>query len=131
MLERMVVGTVPRKHHIALRDDQGNLFYEECLTQEGFEGPYTIVYHQRPPHTQTLAPVKHGWELPVAADARPLAKRHYQTAEMPAAGGAAIDRRVPLLFNDDVTLSVVKPSEPDPVYFANGDADELFYVHQG
>ena len=70
MLDRVVQGKVPRKHHIALRDEQGKLFYEECLTREGFEGPYTICYHQRPPQAQRLASVPHGWELPTAIAGR-------------------------------------------------------------
>jgi homogentisate 1,2-dioxygenase len=131
MLERVVEGKVPRKHHLALRDEGGRLYYEECLTQEGFEGPYTIVYHQHPPHTQRLAEVKHGWTLPVAVADRPLAKRHYKSQELKRRGGPPVDARVPLLFNADVTLSVLRPTEPDPVYFANGDADELLYAFQG
>jgi len=131
MLERVVVGKVPRKHHIALRDEAGRLLYEECITQQGFEGPYTIAYHLRAPHTQRVAKVAHGWELPVAAPKRPLAKRHYKTQEMKPKGGAPVDARVPLLFNPDVVLSLVAPTEPDPVYFVNADGDELFYIHEG
>ena len=51
MLDRVVAGTVPRKHHIALRSEAGELRYEECLTREGFDGPYTIAYHERRPRT--------------------------------------------------------------------------------
>src|SRR4249919_538603 len=109
MLERRVVGTVPRKHHLQLRDEQGRLQYEECLTQEGFDGPYTIVYHQRPPHTQRVAKVEHGWELPVAVPERGLAKRHYKSQELVRKAGPPVDARVPLLFNADVVLSVVNP----------------------
>src|SRR4051794_26813839 len=54
MIERLVFGTVPRKHHIQLRLEGGALAFEECFTQEGFEGPYTIAYHLRAPHTQRL-----------------------------------------------------------------------------
>lgn len=131
MLERVVVGKVPRKHHIQLRDEAGRLMFEECLTQQGFEGPYTIAYHQREPHTQTVAEVRAGWELPRAVAERPLAKRHYKTQEMQRRKGPAVNVRTPLLFNQDVTLSVAFPTEPDPVYFVNADGDDLFYVHKG
>ena len=66
MFERRVVGKVPRKHHIQLRDDKGTLMFEECLTRDGFEGPYTIAYHQKAPHTQSLGEAKGGWEAPTA-----------------------------------------------------------------
>jgi homogentisate 1,2-dioxygenase len=131
MFERRVVGTVPRKHHIQLRDEQGTLMYEECITCDGFEGPYTIAYHQRPPHTQSVSEPTHGWKAPEPITGRALAKRHYKTQELQPVGGAPIDARVPLLFNADVTLGVVHPTEEDPVYFSNADGDDLFYIHAG
>jgi homogentisate 1,2-dioxygenase len=132
MLDRMQVGEVAAKHHIALRDAAGNLRWEECLTRDGFEGPYTILYHRERPHEQRVTKAEHGWRLPEAAGAdRPLQKRHYRSQDLPSRGGASVDSRVPLLFNADVTLSISRPSEADPVYFVNGDADELHYVFEG
>ncbi|HEY0094539.1 MAG TPA: homogentisate 1,2-dioxygenase, partial [Archangium sp.] len=131
MFERRVVGKVPRKHHIQLRDEKGTLMFEECLTRDGFEGPYTIAYHQKAPHTQGLGEVKGGWEPPKAVPEQRLAKRHYKTQELPKKGGAPLNARVPLLFNADVTLGVLHPTEADSVYFTNADADDLFYIHQG
>ncbi|HTP49316.1 MAG TPA: homogentisate 1,2-dioxygenase [Anaeromyxobacteraceae bacterium] len=131
MIDRMVLGEVPRKHHIALRDGSGRLRHEECLTRRGFDGPYTILYHQERPHAQRPAEVSHGWRLPLSVPPRPLRKRHYLTQELRAAGGAPLDARVPLLFNDDVVLSLVTPTEPDPVYFQNGDGDDLYFVAEG
>ncbi|WP_437955449.1 homogentisate 1,2-dioxygenase [Sorangium sp. So ce119] len=131
MLDRVVAGTVPRKHHIALRSEAGELRYEECLTREGFDGPYTIAYHERRPHEHRAAPAAHGFALPVAAPPRPLAKRHYRSQDLPRRGGPAIDCRAPLLFNDDVVIGLAQPDAADPVYFANADADELFFIFQG
>src|SRR5690349_2279429 len=131
MLERMAVGSVPRKHHIQLRGEDGKLRFEECLTREGFEGPYTIAYHLAEPHTQSLGPAKHGWKLPRAVEGRPLAKRHFRSQDLKPKGGAPIDARVPLLFNNDVVLSVLQPTAPDPVYFVNGDGDDLLFIFEG
>lgn len=132
MLDRMQVGEVPAKHHIALRGAGGELYWEECLTREGFEGPYTILYHQHRPHEQRVAQAQHGWTPPRPAGSdRPLAKRHYRGQDLPSEGGPAVDARVPLLFNADVTLSLMHPSEPDPVYFMDSDADDLVFVHEG
>jgi len=131
MLDRMCVGDVARKHHIQLRGPDGALRYEECFTRDGFDGPYTILYHLRRPHTQRLAPARHGWQKPIAADERALAKRHYQSGKLATQGGAQIDARVPLMFNDDLIAGVVFPTAPDPVYIADGDADQLIYVHRG
>jgi homogentisate 1,2-dioxygenase len=134
MLERLVVGTVPPKHHIALRDAEGRLLWEECFTRDGFDGPYTIMYHLRRPHEQRVAAVAHGWpapELAPAARERPLAKRHYRSQLLATPEGPPVDARVPLLFNEDVVLSVARPTAADPTYVANADGDELVYVHEG
>jgi homogentisate 1,2-dioxygenase len=131
MLDRMALGSLPAKPHTQLRDG-GELRYEECFTRDGFDGPFTIMYHLRRPHTQRLAPAVHGWLPPVAAaGGKALAKRHYRAAEIERAPGSQLDRRVALVFNDDVIAGVAFPTEPDPAYVANGDGDELIYIHQG
>ncbi|RMG14906.1 MAG: homogentisate 1,2-dioxygenase [Deltaproteobacteria bacterium] len=131
MLERIQLGEVPRKHHIVFRGEDGSLRWEECLTRLGFDGPYTILYHLRRPHEARRAELTHGWEVPHGEDARPLLRRHYRTPELPPTKGPAIDVRVPLLHNEDIVISMVRPTEPDPVYFANADADELFFIYEG
>jgi len=130
MLARVVCGEVPRKHHIAFRDAEGRLRHEECFTRAGFDGPY-IAYHVNRPHAQHVAETRHGWKIPAATAPRSIAKRHYRTQDLESAGGAPVDARVPLLFNQDVAIAMVTPGRADPVYVANGDADDLFYVFEG
>jgi homogentisate 1,2-dioxygenase len=38
---------------------------------------------------------------------------------------------MPLLFNPDVVISVMQPSQSDPVYFSNADGDDLYFIHHG
>jgi homogentisate 1,2-dioxygenase len=64
MIERLAFGEIPRKHHIALTGEGGALRWEECITQQGFEGPYTICYHLERPHEQRVIDVSHGWPQP-------------------------------------------------------------------
>ena len=98
--------------------------YEECFTRDGFEGPYTIAL---PPAARRT---RSGWRrrstagrAPRRRAGAPLAKRHYKTQRAAARRAARRwTRASPLLFNADVTLGVVFPTEPDPVYFTNGDA---------
>ena len=72
MLDRMVQGAVPRKHHIAFRDAEGRLLYEEAFTRAGFDGPYTLVYHRNRPARDARAPRSaHGWTLPRGGGAAP------------------------------------------------------------
>ncbi|HMF43959.1 MAG TPA: homogentisate 1,2-dioxygenase, partial [Polyangia bacterium] len=133
MLDRMTAGEIPPKPHTALRDGAGTLRHEECLTRDGFDGPFTIMYHADRPHTAAVANAGHGWEIPEAVDdaLRPLARRHYRSQELARRGGPPIDARVPLLFNDDVVISIAHPDEADPVYFANGDGDDLYFIVDG
>jgi homogentisate 1,2-dioxygenase len=130
MLERMAVGTLPAKHHIALRDELGALRYEECLTRSGFDGPYTILYHTHRPQALRPTSTRHVYRAPGRLPREGLARRHYRSAEV-SSHGPLLDARVPLLFNADIVLGVAKPTESDPVYFVNGDADEIIFVRSG
>jgi homogentisate 1,2-dioxygenase len=131
MLDRIVVGEVPKKHHITLEGPDGALRYEECITRLGFDGPYSILYHVHRPQAVKVGSAKHGWSAPTAAPARRLAKRHFRSQKLSPKMGPAIDGRVPILFNDDVIASVLHPSEPDPVYFSNADGDDLYFIFEG
>jgi homogentisate 1,2-dioxygenase len=133
MLDRMVAGQVADKPHTALRDEAGRLRHEECLTREGFDGPFTILYHVDRPHIAAPSAATHGWEIPGADDDQPrsLARRHYRSQELPRRGGPPVDARAPLLFNADLVISILHPDAPDPVYFSNGDGDDLFFVLEG
>jgi homogentisate 1,2-dioxygenase len=131
VLDRIVQGEVPRKHHLAFRDARGTLRYEEAYTRAGFDGPYTLAYHLHPPHATRAVEARHGFPLPAPLPPRPLLKRHYRTQDLPAPGGPPVDARIPLLFNADLVVSLALPGAEDPVYFANGDADELLFVAEG
>ena len=59
-------------------------------------------------------------------------RRHYRSQDLARRGGGPpVDARVPLLFNQDVTISVMHPELADPVYFANGDGDDLYFIFAG
>jgi homogentisate 1,2-dioxygenase len=131
MLDRVVQGAVPRKHHLAFRDAEGALLYEEAFTRAGFDGPYTLAYHRGRPHAMQPAPARHGSPAPRDAGERPLARRHLRTQDLAPRGGPPVDARVPLLFSEDVVISFSTPDAPDPVYVSNGDADELLFLHEG
>jgi homogentisate 1,2-dioxygenase len=134
MIDYQRRGTVPPKHHTQLRRPDGaGVYYEECLTREGFDGAYAILYHAFPTTDDAeVRPSTRGWPAPVEAAPEDgvLRRRLFQTASLPA-GGAMLDARLPLLFNDDLTVLFARPASSDDVYFANGDGDELAYVFAG
>jgi homogentisate 1,2-dioxygenase len=122
MLERQSAGELPAKHHIQLRGPDGALRVEECLTREGFAGAYTLMYHLHRPHPSDRVAAAHGWPAPVEAGAeRHLSRRHLWSGQL-GSGGAPVDARRPLLFNDDVVIGVAKPDAPDPVYVVHAEA---------
>ena len=131
MLDRIVQGEVPRKHHLALRDVAGVLRHEEAWTRAGFEGAYTLAYHLGRPHAARPDQSAHGWPAPVATASRALARHHYRTQDLPLAGGAPVDAFRPLLWSPDLTVGLALPGAPDPVYVRNGDGDELLFVAEG
>ncbi len=132
MIDRMTAGTIPAKPHTALRRD-GRLLHEHCLTRQGFDGPFTIAYRLHAPHVQTAwSRYDSALGPPVADNDRtaPLLRRHYLSHAL-GRGGAPLAARQPLLFSDDVILTIVRPTESDTLYFENGDSDDLYFIHEG
>ncbi|HZU81301.1 MAG TPA: homogentisate 1,2-dioxygenase domain-containing protein [Polyangiaceae bacterium] len=144
MIDRQACGLLPDKLHTALRVPErpgaagsgapdGALLYEEMFTRGGFDGPFTAFYHlfalpsQREPAASCRGPAATHAD-PDAA--RPLKRRLYDSGRLPS-GGMLVDRRVPILFNDDVAVLLARPDTTDDVYFANGDGDELWFVQEG
>jgi homogentisate 1,2-dioxygenase len=131
VLDRLVQGEVPRKHHVALRGADGALRHEEAYTRAGFDGPYTLSYHLHRPHPSHANQAGRGWTVPSPVPPEALRRHHYRTQDLPARHGPAVDARTPLLWNADLTLGLVTPDAEDPCYFRNGDGDELFYLERG
>jgi homogentisate 1,2-dioxygenase len=131
MLERRSAGRLPDAPHTQLRADDGRLLYEHCITRQGFDGPYTIAYHEQRPHQALPAS-----EAPVAlppAEHRPerLLRRHYPTPTSTLTLEPFPRHRGRLLENADVAVSLAMPTRSDAAYFANADGDELYFIHAG
>ncbi|HVZ36681.1 MAG TPA: cupin domain-containing protein, partial [Polyangiaceae bacterium] len=130
MLERLACGELPPKHHVALHGPGQALRYEACLTRGGFEGGYTITYHEHRP--QALRAVGDPVAIPLAAAGSgpaSLARRHYRTAEL--LGGTPSGQALPLLYNDDVVIGCRLPDRDDATYQMNAGADELCFALSG
>ena len=50
MLDRITRGFVPPRPHTVVKASDGRVLYEECLTRDGFDGPFSILYHRYRPH---------------------------------------------------------------------------------
>jgi homogentisate 1,2-dioxygenase len=130
MLARLAFGDLPKKPHTALRDGAGRLRYEECITRRGFDGPFTILYHEHRPHEAIPVGARAGWAPARRESPSPL-RRHFRGGELVSSGGSVLHARSVLLENDDVALALVRPSTDDDAYFSNGDGDDLYFIHEG
>jgi homogentisate 1,2-dioxygenase len=132
MLERIAQGELPAKHHIAARSDGGALRYEECLTRQGFEGPYTILYHQRRPHAlqATASAISSLAPAPEPGAPHPLRRRHFHGSKV-RASASVLESHDALLFSADVTVGVLRPTRSDAAYSIDADADRLLFVRSG
>jgi homogentisate 1,2-dioxygenase len=126
MLDRMAEGELPHKPHTALRGPGGELRYEQCLTRDGFDGGYSILYHERPPHA--LTHVRTEGRIVSASPPRELRRRHFRTRSL---SDAALQVSAPLLLNQRLALSVHKTDSDVASYRANADFDELSFVREG
>lgn len=131
MLDRACAGRVPPKPHLVFQSDDGQRYYEECITRAGFDGAFSIVYHQRRPHEAEPSQAKHGFRAPKAAPAETLVRRHFRCLELESPSGAPLESRTPLLFNEQVVLGFARPTRSDSAYFVNADADDLYFILRG
>src|SRR4051794_1995262 len=123
------LGEIPAKRHSIFRRADGQLYSEELMGNKGFVGPSTLLYHiQRP--TQVLRVQEYrvlDWQ---PEEQRQLRHRHFRTHQLPGIRSMAADRE-PVLFNNDVALSVAAPSVEDPFFYRNAQGDEVVYVAEG
>ena len=135
MLDRIAVGDVPRKHHIQLRG---------ARRRAALRGVLHARRLRRPVHDPlSPAPAAHAAasrRRRTAGRCRSRRRRAAPLAQAPLPDrsdarrrrGPPLDARVAAaLQRRRRSLGVAFPTRADPVYFANGDADELFFVHEG
>jgi homogentisate 1,2-dioxygenase len=131
MIHYHSLGKNPPKPHTAFYEE-GKLLMEHCHTREGFEGPFSILYYRTPPTDENAV---ERFAIPgfcpfEQLTEQPLHRRHIKTQDLKLKGDFLDARRV-LLFNSDVQMSMVKPTEKTARFFSNGDGDELYYVYRG
>jgi homogentisate 1,2-dioxygenase len=126
------VGSVPPKRHTQHRDDDGRLYREELMGEEGFSSDSSLLYHRGVPSAIVDSQV---WELPDQAltPNHPLKPRHLKLHTLFADDGGAcpVEGRRTILGNHDVRIGyVLTGTEPSPLY-RNAIGDECVYVESG
>ena len=122
-------GDIPHKRHTQFRQSDGSLFHEELMGIHGFAGIQSILYHLRPPTAVVKAEVVRQVDIPFE-DQEHLRHRHFRASQL-GNGGDAVDGRVPAMGNQDVLLSIVRPTEPMSYWYRFAHGDEIIFVHDG
>jgi homogentisate 1,2-dioxygenase len=124
------LGEIPRKRHTVFRQPNGSLYYEELMGNKGFVGPSSLLYHvYRPTEVREVRAVRQlDWNT---EPDRKLCHRHLRTHALAPAGPSPTVHRTPLLFNNDVALSLARPSREDDFFYRNAQGDEIVYVSEG
>jgi homogentisate 1,2-dioxygenase len=123
------LGQIPPKRHSIFNKPGGGMYSEELIGNKGFVGPSSLLYHLQPP-TQVLRAQEYAalnWE-PEAN--RSFRHRHFRTGQLAPVSSLTFDR-VPILFNNDVAISVASPHVEDQFFFRNAQGDEIVYVTEG
>jgi homogentisate 1,2-dioxygenase len=123
------LGQIPRKRHTVFRRADGGLHSEELMGNKGFSGLSSLMYHLRPPTTVREVRALRPAALEPEGESA-LRHRHFRAHRLEP-GGCAVEGRLPLLFNGDVTLSLAAPRTGAHPLFRNGVADEIVFVTEG
>jgi homogentisate 1,2-dioxygenase len=122
------VGDVPPKRHTQFRAPDGSLYAEELMGSEGFSSASSLLYHQRPPTAIVAADAVGTDDVPLQPN-EPLLPRHLRTGDL-ASGDDLVTGRHLLLGNEDVGLSLARPTQPSGLY-RNATGDEVVYLRTG
>jgi len=124
------LGKIPHKRHTTFRKEDGSLHYEQLFGTEGFSGMSSLLYHLHRP--TMVKEVKAGVDVsPKAALDHNISSRMLQGFQVPPKEDY-LESRIPVLFNNDVHISLAAPTKSLTEYFyKNADADEMIFVHRG
>ena len=128
------LGELPPKRHMQFENTgesylNEGLFYEHVVTTQGFDRTYSILYHRRPP-TRVVSTESVGELTLEAITNQELRHHHIKSGELKR-GGDPIVGRVPMMFNEDLTVFRVRPTEQQANIYRNGAADEVIFIQQG
>ena len=127
------VGSIPRTRHTAHRREDGGLYYEELMGEEGFSSDSSLLYHKGIPSAMVNAREWVPGDQHTVAN-HPLKPRHLKLhelfADQPTGEIDAVTGRRLILGNGDVRISYAWVGKTSPLY-RNAIGDECVYVESG
>jgi homogentisate 1,2-dioxygenase len=122
------LGQLPAKRHAQFRTN-GRLLVEEVMGYEGFSGNESILYHVNSPcriaEAGDFTPIEHREWTPDAH-----VHRHRVTGGLEPEGDPISGRRA-LMWNNDLEVSLCRPTEETETFFRDGEGDEVFFICEG
>ena len=123
------LGDLPHKRHTQFRKSDRTLHHEEVMGIHGFAGIQSILYHLYPPTRVQRMEVLRRSHVEYEEQG-PLRHRHFRTDGV-AAGGDALEARVPVAGNSDVMLYVARPDRAMDYWYKHSAGDDVLFIHDG
>jgi len=124
------LGTIPPKRHTVFPREGGGIHHEHLMGNLGFTGLQSLLYNLRRP-TAVLKSEKVWGDSWLTDPDTTLRMRHLRTHKLEIPGGSAVKDRVPLVYNNDVAMSLARPRGTDDFFFRNSQGDEIVYLSRG
>jgi len=121
-------GQVPEKRHIQFRNKNNDLYWEELISREGFSSIYSNTYHKNPP--TAIEKIGECSEINLSLRNKIHKPYHIRTANIND-NGDAVFSRIPLFYNQDVTVYKSNVTESMVNLYKNAYADELLFIQNG
>ena len=120
-------GLTPPKRHTVFKY-KNKLCYEELVSREGFSSIYSNLYHLNiPTAINKVGPFN---KIELKSSNKTHKARHITTHNLNSFGNA-IDSRIPLFYNQDLTIYIAHVDTSMNFLYRNGHFDELLYIQNG
>ena len=120
-------GEIPSKRHTVFKKNK-KLLFEQHISREGFSGIYSNMYHLSMP--TKLKKVGDLVNINLIAGKAKHQPQHLETFNINQ-NGDMLKSKIPLLFNDDIIISISTVSENMNYFYRNGHFDEILYIQYG
>jgi homogentisate 1,2-dioxygenase len=124
------LGEIPQKRHTQFRQPDGSLYKEELFSTIGFDSISTNAYHINSPAKIKSISDKVDEIKVVEWKEASLRPYHFRTKPAKKEGDALTGRK-PIMFNNDVVMSVCRPASQMDYFYKNALCDEVIFVHEG
>lgn len=120
-------GEVPESRHTF--DSPERVLREELFGEESFEGPYSLLYHEREP--TRVKSISREERKPIESGSTgEMRHRHLKGFDL-VKKGDLLSGRTYLLFNQDLRIAISKPAGKMPYFYRNALMEQVFYVQKG